>query len=79
MAVPVRSDFLAYNNFPEVYHGEGISKAPKSAAARRVTGECRNTTSSANRLTKTMHIVPEGRHAQGWFVQIRNSGFSDLR
>ena len=46
MAVPVRSDFLAYNNFPEVYHGEGISKAPKSAAARRVTGECRNTTYS---------------------------------
>lgn len=22
MTVPVRSDFLAYSNFPEVYHGE---------------------------------------------------------
>lgn len=46
MAVSGRSDFFAYNNFPEVYHGQGISKAPKSAAARRVTGECRNTTYS---------------------------------
>lgn len=25
-----------------------------------------------------MHIVPEGRHAQGWFVQIRNYQKSDL-
>nr|QUW43695.1 hypothetical protein [Klebsiella pneumoniae] len=27
MAVSGRSDFFAYNNFPEVYHGQGISKA----------------------------------------------------
>ncbi|GFQ18107.1 hypothetical protein NIHE141904_44170 [Enterobacter hormaechei] len=27
MAVAVRSDFLAYLNFPEVYHGGEISKA----------------------------------------------------
>ncbi|ASA07109.1 hypothetical protein AM432_25310 (plasmid) [Enterobacter cloacae complex sp.] len=44
MTVSGRSDFVAYNRFPEVYHGQGGSKAPKSAAARRVTGECENTT-----------------------------------
>ena len=32
MAVSVRSDFLAYFNFPEVYHDGEISKAPLSAA-----------------------------------------------
>lgn len=37
VAVSGRSDFLAYHNFPEVYHGQGISKAGFSAAARRVT------------------------------------------
>ncbi|HHM2084091.1 TPA: hypothetical protein ACRGEP_005086, partial [Klebsiella pneumoniae] len=46
MAIPARSDFYVIPQFPEVYHGQGISKAPKSAAARRVTGECRNTTYS---------------------------------
>nr|QLG00854.1 hypothetical protein [Leclercia adecarboxylata] len=34
MAVPVRSDFLPYNNFPEVYHGGEISKALRFAAWR---------------------------------------------
>jgi hypothetical protein len=47
MTVPVRSDFLAYNNFPEVYHGGEISKAPFSGGERTVTGESRNTTYSA--------------------------------
>jgi hypothetical protein len=37
MAVPVRSDFLAYLYFPEVYHGEGISKAAFSGGERAVT------------------------------------------
>lgn len=43
MAVSGRSDFLAYHNFPEVYHGGEISKAAFSAAARRVTERGKNT------------------------------------
>ncbi|EAP9537076.1 hypothetical protein ET389_15465 [Salmonella enterica] len=30
-AVSVRSDFPEYHDFPEVYHGQGISKAVFSA------------------------------------------------
>jgi len=37
MAVSGRTGFMAYNNFPEVYHGGKISKAPLSAAERQVT------------------------------------------
>lgn len=39
MAVSGRSDFFAYNNFPEVYHGQGISKAAFSGGERPVTGQ----------------------------------------
>ena len=46
MAVSGRSDFFAYNNFPEVYHGQGISKAAFSGGERQVTGEGRDTTYS---------------------------------
>ncbi|PKA32801.1 hypothetical protein CWR41_00300 [Cedecea lapagei] len=46
IAVPVRSEFLGYNNFPEVYHAQGIIKAAISAAARRVMTRVRNTTYS---------------------------------
>jgi len=46
MAVSGRSDFLAYHNFPEVYHGQGISKAAFSGGERQVTGEGRDTTYS---------------------------------
>ena len=44
MAVSGRSDFFAYNNFPEVYHGQGISKAAFSGGERPVTGQGRDTT-----------------------------------
>ncbi len=46
MAVSGRSDFFAYNKFPEVYHGERISKAAFSGGERPVTGEGRDTTYS---------------------------------
>ncbi|ALQ49648.1 hypothetical protein ATN83_p20061 (plasmid) [Raoultella ornithinolytica] len=46
MAVSGRSDFFAYNNFPEVYHGQGISKAAFSGGERQVTGEGMDTTYS---------------------------------
>lgn len=46
MAVSGGSDFLAYHNFPEVYHGQGISKAAFSGGERPVMGEGRNTTYS---------------------------------
>jgi len=45
MAVPVRSDFLDYHNFPEVYHGRGITTPPVSGGERVVTGEGGNPTS----------------------------------
>jgi len=44
MVVSVRSDFLAFNNFPEMYHDHGISKAPFSEVERAVTGQGVNTT-----------------------------------
>lgn len=43
-AVPAGSDFLPYTNFPEVYHGEEISKAARSAAGQQVSVRVRNTT-----------------------------------
>ena len=36
MAVSGRSDFLAYSNFPEVYHGGEISKAAFSGVQHPV-------------------------------------------
>ncbi|CAM4347488.1 hypothetical protein PLGE761_23410 [Pluralibacter gergoviae] len=47
-AVPVRSDFPAYHNFPEVYHGHGITTAPFYGGERPVTGQGRNTIYSVN-------------------------------
>lgn len=46
MAIPARSDFYVIPHFPEVYHGQEVSEALFSAAARRVTGQGRDTTSS---------------------------------
>ncbi|KAB5488033.1 hypothetical protein F8562_25145 [Klebsiella sp. RCJ4] len=46
MAVSGRSDFFAYNNFPEVCHCLGKSKAAISAVEQQVTNRVRNTTYS---------------------------------
>ena len=45
-AVPYGSDFSRFTKFPEVYHGERISKAPFSGGERAVTGQGRDTTYS---------------------------------
>ncbi|EAW8720531.1 hypothetical protein F9H41_22655 [Salmonella enterica subsp. enterica serovar Montevideo] len=37
---------MSVHNFPEVYHGQGISKAVFSAPARRGTGKVDNTISA---------------------------------
>lgn len=37
-AFPVGSDFTRSAKFPEVYHGQGISKAPFPGGDRVVTG-----------------------------------------
>lgn len=47
MAIPARSDFYVIPQFPEVYHGQEVSEALFSAAARRVTGQGSDTTYSA--------------------------------
>ena len=46
MAVPSGSDFYRYAKFPEVYHGQGISKAAFSGGERPVAGQGRDTTYS---------------------------------
>lgn len=46
MTVSGRSDFPAYNNFPEVYYAHGISKAAFSGGEQAVTGQGRDTTYS---------------------------------
>nr|AXJ99346.1 hypothetical protein [Escherichia coli] len=46
MAVPVRSDFLSYHNFPEVYHAHEITISPFYGGERPVTGQGKDTTYS---------------------------------
>ena len=43
MAVWARSDFMSYDNFPEVYHAHGITTPPFTGAERPVTGQGANT------------------------------------
>ncbi len=43
MTVSGRSDFLANHNFPEVYHGHGITTAPFYGGERPITGKVRDT------------------------------------
>nr|ADD63392.1 hypothetical protein pKF94-022 [Klebsiella pneumoniae]QIS31937.1 hypothetical protein [Klebsiella pneumoniae] len=45
-AVPSGSDFSRFTKFPEVYHGERISKAAFSGGERPVAGQGRDTTYS---------------------------------
>lgn len=45
-AIPVRSDFSFISQFPEVYHGQRISKALISGVGRAVTGQGSATTYS---------------------------------
>lgn len=53
MAIPARSDFYVIPQFPEVYHGQEVSEALFSAAARRVTGQGRDTTYSVKEANNT--------------------------
>lgn len=46
MAVSGGSDFLRITKFPEVYHGQGISKAAFSGGEQAVAGQGRDTTYS---------------------------------
>ena len=79
MAIPVGSEFLAYNNFPEVYHGEGISKAAMFASARRIAGQGRDTICSTMAAYTVVHLVFLRRSTPEVRKKIRNSGFSDLK
>ncbi|BAS43857.1 hypothetical protein KOJKO3_p1.219 (plasmid) [Klebsiella oxytoca] len=45
-AVPVGSDFSHFMKFPEVYYGQGISKAAFSGGEQAVAGQGRDTTYS---------------------------------
>ncbi|HBY0413922.1 TPA: hypothetical protein MIO27_28150 [Klebsiella pneumoniae subsp. pneumoniae] len=57
MAVPVRSDFSHFDKFPEVYHGQGISKAAFSGGERPVTGQGRDTTYSVTVSWENRYIL----------------------
>ena len=57
MTVSGRSDFLAYHNFPEVYHGHGITTAPFYGGERPVTGQGRDTTYSVTVSWKQRYIL----------------------
>lgn len=60
MAVSGRSDFLAYHNFPEVYHGQGISKAAFSGGERPVMGQGRDATYRVTLSWKTATSCVDG-------------------
>lgn len=69
MAVSGRSDFLAYHNFPEVYHGQGISKAAFSGGERPVTGQGRDTTYRVTISWKNRYILCCRAAARRWGSQ----------
>lgn len=69
MAVSGRSDFLAYHNFPEVYHGQGISKAAFSGGERPVTGQGRDTTYRVTVSWKNRYILCCRAAARRWGSQ----------
>lgn len=66
MTVPVRSDFLVYLNFPEVYHVRGITTPHFSGGEGTVTGQGINTTYRRNRrLNSGISCVPVPLRAGG--------------
>ncbi len=66
MTVPVRSDFLFYLNFPEVYHVRGITTPHFSGGEGTVTGQGINTTYRRNRrLNSGISCVPVPLRAGG--------------
>lgn len=74
--VPVGSDFPRFTKFPEVYHGQGISKAAFSGGERPVTGQGRDTTYSVSASWKHRYILccraaarrrPESRSGTAFF------------
>ncbi|HAE8104607.1 TPA: hypothetical protein GND40_004771 [Salmonella enterica subsp. indica] len=71
--------FLYYHNFPEVYHGQGITTPVFPAPARRVTNKVSDTTYRiTDRLIVAYVVVRELR--AGWKgSKIRDCLFSDLR
>ncbi|EAP3746203.1 hypothetical protein AH860_21255 [Salmonella enterica subsp. enterica serovar Pomona] len=67
------------NDFPEVYHGQGISEAVFPAPARRVTNKVSDTTYRITGRLIMAYVVVRGLRA-GWKgKKILFLGFSDLR
>jgi len=78
-AVPAGSDFPAYHNFPEVYHGQGITAPPFSGGSGRSRGRGLTQHMEEKTAGKVAHLVFTRRSAPEAGKKIRNSGFSDLR
>lgn len=73
----MRSDFLAYNRFPEVYHARGISKAPFFGGARAVAGQGVDTTYSVMSSLLYLYILCHGGVARR--CGVRRSGTTNFR
>ncbi|EDX6252838.1 hypothetical protein CSN65_004445 [Salmonella enterica subsp. diarizonae] len=67
------------HDFPEVYHGQGISKASFSAAARRVTNKVSDTTYGRTDRLMVAYVVVIGRRAPVRMKKIRDQEFPDLQ
>ncbi|EDV2692331.1 hypothetical protein QC47_004338 [Salmonella enterica subsp. enterica] len=69
---------MSIHNFPEVYHGQGISEAVFPAPARRVTNKVSDTTYRITVRLIVSYVVVRGLRA-GWKgSKIRDLLFSDL-
>jgi len=77
VAIPACSDFYVIPQFPEVYHGQEVSEALFSAAARRVTGQGRDTTYSVVFSCKHRYILCLWAAARRW--DWRRSGTTFFR
>ncbi len=69
MTVSGRSDFSHLAKFPEVYHGQEVSEALFSDAARRVTGQERDTTYGVTISWKHRYILCCRAAARRWGSQ----------
>ncbi|WP_214294959.1 hypothetical protein, partial [Escherichia coli] len=75
MTVSGRSDFSHLAQFPEVYHGQEVSEAMFSDAARRVTGQERDTTYGVTISWKHRYILCCRAAARRWGSQRSGTTF----
>lgn len=75
MTVSGRSDFSHLAKFPEVYHAQEVSEALFSDAARRVTGQEKDTTYGVTISWKHRYILCCRAAARRWGSQRSGTSF----